>query len=169
MADNVIARANTGSGTDILATKELAGGVQLPKALLVDGSGVEFDAGNPVPVEIQGSIPVTIASAIEITNDAGSPIPVESPASDAKLDSVTDLLREVAYRLSDIADSVGNLMPDTSGRIRVAAETLGTLSTITTVSTVTNQAQMGAMALNAYVATISQMNEGDLRRNVVIS
>lgn len=99
---------------------------------------------------------------------------IADPSTGAPQDIGT-LLQEIAYRLSDIADSVGNMMPDTAGRIRVAAETLGTLSTITTVTTVTtlttmtNQAQMGGMALNAYIPHITQMSEGDLRRNVVIS
>ena len=63
-------------------------------------------------------------------------------------------------------------MPDTAGRIRVAAETLGTLSTITTVTTVgtvTNQSQVGGYAANMQMIYMSQMAEMALRQNVVIS
>jgi hypothetical protein len=45
-----------------------------------DGVANDVSTANPMPVEIQGSIPVTIASAIEITNDAGNAIPVSASA-----------------------------------------------------------------------------------------
>lgn len=54
MADNLIAKANVGDGTDILATKDI-GGVQFPKALLVNSVGADIDAETPLPVEIQNA------------------------------------------------------------------------------------------------------------------
>ena len=74
--DSLTAKANIGAGTDALA------GVATPEGFagavaLVDDTGALVNAANPLAVEIQGSIPVTIASAIEITNDAGNAIPVQ--------------------------------------------------------------------------------------------
>jgi len=90
--------------------------------------------------------------------------------------NIEGLLQEIAIRLIDIADSVGNLMPDASGRLRVNAETVAshpvTLSTVTTVSTVTsmtNQAQIGGYAANQHIMALLQMNEAQLRNNVVFS
>ena len=141
MADNV--DADTGVVTEPFATDEI-GGVHYPRTKIVLGADGVND----------GDL------------SASNPLPVSAMNTEQKLDLVCDLLAELAFRLTDIADSVGNMSPDTAGRIRVAAETLGTLSTITTM---TNQAQMGGVAMNAYMATISQLSEGGLRRNVVIS
>ena len=89
------------------------------------------------------------------------------------------LLQEVCIRLADIADSVGNLMPDAAGRLRVTAEvvashavtlaSLATVTTVTTVGTVTNQTQVGGLAANQQIIALTQMAEQALRQNVVIS
>jgi len=75
MADNVGYTA--GTGTTIAADD--VGGVLYQRIKLVhgeDGSATDASSAAPLPVSITGSIPVTIASAIEITNDAGNAIPV---------------------------------------------------------------------------------------------
>lgn len=95
--------------------------------------------------------------------------PFANLATQATSISITELLDEIAIRLSDIADSVGNLMPDTAGRLRVAAETVANISTISTVSTVTNQAQMGGYAANQQMIYLSQMAEMALRNNIGVS
>ena len=88
---------------------------------------------------------------------------------------VTGLLREVAVRLSDIADCLGILSPDIAGRLRVTAEvvaniaTITTVTTVTTVGTVTNQTNIGGLAAIQHIIALTQMAEGDLRRNIVIS
>ena len=83
------------------------------------------------------------------------------------------LLQEVCIRLADIADSVGNLMPDAAGRLRVTAEVVAshavTLASVTTVGTVTNQTQVGGLAANQQIIALTQMAEQALRQNVVIS
>ena len=81
------------------------------------------------------------------------------------------LLQEVCIRLADIADSVGNLMPDAAGRLRVTAEVVAShaVTTVTTVGTVTNQTQVGGLAANQQIIALTQMAEQALRQNVVIS
>jgi len=88
---------------------------------------------------------------------------------------VTGLLEEVAFRLSDIADSLGILSPDIAGRLRVAAEVVANIATITTVTTVgtvntmTNQTNIGGIAANQQIVALTQMAEASLRQNIVIS
>ncbi len=80
MADNVPITA--GAGTNIAADD--VGGVYYQRVKLAtgaDGVATDVSVASPLPVEIQGSIPVTIASAIEITNDAGNAIPVSGTVS----------------------------------------------------------------------------------------
>ena len=73
--DSLTAKANVGAGTDVLAGK-LVGGKFVGAAMLVDDAGTEVSSANPLPV--------TIASAIEITNDAGNAIPVSLSALKAE-------------------------------------------------------------------------------------
>ena len=90
----------------------------------------------------------------------------------AKNADVTGLLEELAVRLSDIADSLGNLSPDIAGRLRVTAEVVANIATITTVTTVgavTNQTNIGGLAANQQIIALSQMNEFSLRQNILIS
>jgi hypothetical protein len=91
---------------------------------------------------------------------------------------VTGLLEELAFRLSDIADSLGNLSPDIAGRLRVTAEVVANINTITTVTTVgtvttlgtmTNQSNIGGIAANQQIVALTQMAEANLRQNIVIS
>lgn len=84
----------------------------------------------------------------------------------AQNEDVTGLLRELAFRLSDIADSVGNLLPDAAGRLRVNAEVVANIANITTVA---NQANIGGIAANQHMLALTQMNEFSLRQNIVIS
>lgn len=87
----------------------------------------------------------------------------------AQNDDVTGLLEEVAFRLSDIADSLGNLSPDIAGRLRVTAEVVANIATITTVATVSNQTNIGGLAANQHILALTQMAEASLRQNIVIS
>ncbi len=117
--DGLTAKANVGAGTDTLAGKSTAGGF-VGAVLLTDDSGAEIGAANPLPVEITGSIPVTIASAIEITNDAGNPIPVSGTVSTGLSQPLTDTqlraaavpvsgpLTDAQLRATDVPVSVGN-------------------------------------------------------------
>lgn len=105
------AKANTGAGTDQLAVIPTAAG-KAGAVALVGSDGALVDAANPVPVKIQGSIPVTIASAIEITNDAGNAIPVSAaalplPTGAATEASLAALL--AAYKAEDTAAVSGDL------------------------------------------------------------
>ena len=80
------------------------------------------------------------------------------------------ILQEVCIRLADIADSVGNLMPDAAGRLRVTAEVVASHAvTLSTLATLTNLAQVGGYAANQQIIAQTQMNEFCLRQNIVIS
>jgi hypothetical protein len=92
--------------------------------------------------------------------------PFANLASEATSVDVTKLLDEIAIRLADIADSVGNLSPDAAGRLRVIGEIV---TTVTTVATVTNQAQMGGFATNQHIMALTQIAEDSLRRNIGVS
>lgn len=54
MADNLIAKANTGTGTEVLAAKDI-GGVLFPRTIITDLSGVDVGSANPLPVALDAS------------------------------------------------------------------------------------------------------------------
>lgn len=68
MADNLTALANTGTGTDILATDEI-GGVHYPRAKMgfgADGDFADVSAGNPLPVTA-AALPLPTGAATQAT------------------------------------------------------------------------------------------------------
>jgi hypothetical protein len=68
MADNITALANTGSGTDILATDEI-GGVHYPRSKVVfgvDGVATDVSAAAPLPVSA-ATLPLPAGAASETT------------------------------------------------------------------------------------------------------
>lgn len=95
---------------------------------------------------------------------SSNPLPISS-------EQVSDLLEEIAIRLADIADSVGNLSPDVAGRLRVTADVVAShaVSTVTTVTTVSNQTSIGGIAANQHMEALTKMAEMALRQNIVFS
>lgn len=120
MADNLIAKANVGDGTDILATKDI-GGVQFPKALLVNSSGTDIDAESPLPVEIQntalGGIDDKLSTLLSYH------LPEDSPSVSGDRGMPALYVRQAADSVSTSADGDYTLgKVDEEGRIKVASK-----------------------------------------------
>jgi hypothetical protein len=77
--------------------------------------------------------------------------------------------------------TIGQSMPDVSGRLRVAIDaisaslTLSTISTIssvttvTTVSTVSNQTNMGGFSATEQIPVLMRLGIGNLRGNISVT
>lgn len=74
--DSLVAKANTGAGTDQLAGKSTASGF-VGSVLLTDKNGTEIDTANPLPVGVQGTVPVsgTFWQATQPVSAASLPLP----------------------------------------------------------------------------------------------
>jgi hypothetical protein len=180
MADNLTALANTGAGTDILATDEIAG-VHYPRAKIGfgdDGSYADVSASNPVPVTLSGSV--------EIANDSGSPVPVSGPLTDAQLRAVAvpvDVSGELVEAIEALRMAVqaltrsglGQAMPDTAQRLRVVVDamtaglTLAAVTTVTTLSTLTNQTQVGGISATEQIPSLMRLGADSMRRNISVT
>lgn len=183
MADNLTALANTGSGTDILATDEIAG-VHYPRAKMgfgADGEYADVSASNPIPVTLSGSV--------EIANDSGSPVPVSGPLTDAQLRAVAvpvDVSGELVEAIEALRMAVqaltrsglGQTMPDTAARLRVVVDaisasltlaTITTVGTVTTVGTMTNQTQVGGFAATEQIPSLMRLGADSMRRNISVT
>ena len=73
---------------------------------------------------------------------------------------------------------LGQTMPDTAARLRIALDsisanltlaTITTVDTVTTVSTVTNQSQMGTFSANDQIPALMKMAGYSLRRNITVT
>jgi len=123
MADNLTALANTGAGTDVLATDEI-GGVHYPRTKIsigADGSATDLSSTNPMPVsDAGGSLTVdgTVAVSGSVTVvDGGGSITVDGTVGISGAVPVTD--------------NGGSLTVD--GTVELGATTLAALESITVV------------------------------------
>jgi hypothetical protein len=70
---------------------------------------------------------------------------------------------------------IGQAMPDTAARLRVAIDaitaslTLATITTVSTVSSVTNQTQMGGFASQDQIPALMRMAADSARRNISVT
>jgi hypothetical protein len=178
MTDNITALANTGTGTDVLATDEIAG-VHYPRAKIgfgEDGVYADVSASNPLPV--------TLAGSVEIANDSGSPVPVSGPLTDAQLRAVSvpvdvsgelvEAIEAMRMAVQALTRSIGQMMPDTANRMRVNVEagtlpTVTTVGTVTTVATMTNQTQIGGFAATEKIPSLMRLGADSMRRNISVT
>jgi hypothetical protein len=171
MADNLTALANTGTGTDVLATDEI-GGVHYPRSKVVfgaDGVATDVSAADPLPVTL-----------------SGSPVPVSGPLTDAQLRAAVvpvDVSGELVEAIEALRIAVqaltrsglGQAMPDTAARLRVAVDaisaslTLATVTTVTTVATMTNQTQVGGFAATEQIPSLMRLGADSMRRNISVT
>lgn len=86
-------------------------------------------------------------------------------------DDLTDILKyglvEIVRQLQSMRNDGG--LPDVSGRMRCAVETLPTLSTVTTVGTITNQVNQGGFALAQQYMSMVNQGAGNIRNRITVS
>lgn len=129
MADNITALANTGTGTDILATDEI-GGVHYPRSKVgfgSDGSYIDVSAANPFPVQISrllftssavNSSSAQLAAAATFT---GTWEDIFSQP-DAQVLSVSD--QAMTYEIQQAIDAAGLQIISTTTFTRIAGQGL---------------------------------------------
>ena len=113
--------------------------------------------------------------AADVTS--GNPLPVD--ASYGELVESLESLRVAVQALT--RSGLGQTMPDTAMRLRVALDaisasltlatitTVGTVTTVTTVSTVTNQSQLGGFAAQDQIPALMRMAADSSRRNITVT
>lgn len=97
---------------------------------------------------------------------AENPLPVQMTSE------VLEALSAQRTALEALAMSIGRSMPDVSGRLRVAIDSITgalTLATITTVGTVSNQTNIGGFAANDQVPALMRLAADTLTRNITVT
>lgn len=70
---------------------------------------------------------------------------------------------------------LGQAMPDTAARLRVAVDaisaslTLAAVTTVTTVTTLTNQTQIGGIAATEQIPSLMRLGADSMRRNITVT
>ena len=161
MADNLTALANTGTGTDVLATDEIAG-VHFPRTKITIGAdGVndgDVSASNPLPVSgtvtaNAGTGTFAVSGPVTDAQLRATAVPVSiSGTFEASADRTENLLAMLS-RMVKLLES--NAIVDQQQRQRItldaiaASLTLAAVTTVTTVSTVSTVSSITNMAANA--------------------
>lgn len=97
---------------------------------------------------------------------AENPLPVQMTSE------VLEALSAQRTALEALAMSIGRSMPDVSGRLRVAIDSITgalTLATITTVGTVSNQTNVGGFAANDQVPALMALAANTLTQNITVT
>lgn len=161
------------SGTFWQATQPVsAAALPLPSGAATETTLASLDA--KLPALDAGRLPVSLPPG------GGGLTNTELRAAAVPVDVAGELLEAIeALRmgLQALTRTVGLLMPDTAGRMRVNLETgttavTGTLTgvtTVTTVATLTNQAQVGALAANDQIPALLRVAAAGLRNNIQVS
>jgi len=90
-------------------------------------------------------------------------------------ESSLEMLNAIRVALGLIAAQSSRIMPDASGRNRVAIESggvtisSGTVTTVTTITTLSNQTSIGGIAANPQVPSLMMLTADNLRRNITVS
>lgn len=161
------------SGTFWQATQPVsAAALPLPAGAATETTLASLDA--KLPALDAGRLPVSLPPG------GGGLTDTELRAAAVPVDVAGELLEAIeALRmgLQALTRTVGLLMPDSAGRMRVNLETgttavTGTLTgvtTVTTVATLTNQAQVGALAANDQIPALLRVAAAGLRNNILVS
>jgi hypothetical protein len=116
----------------------------------------------------------------ERSNTINAANQVINPATNEALTQgeIVEVLEALRMAVVSLTKSVGSAYPDTSGRLRVALDsitaaltlaTITTVGTVTTVSALTNQASAGSYAMNDQVPALMKISAESLRRNISVS
>lgn len=109
------------------------------------------------------------ADGVATDVSAENPLPVQMTSE------VLEALSAQRAALEALAMSIGRSMPDVSGRLRVAIDsitgalTLATITTVGTVNTVSNQSNVGGFAANDQVPALMRLAADTLTRNITVT
>lgn len=152
MADNI--GYTPGAGATI-AADDIGGVLHQRVKVGIGGDGVATDISTANPM------PVTAPNALT-TQETGE---------------VVEALEALRMAIQSLNKTVGQVLPDATGRMRVnietgsnvAISTLPTLGTVTTVSTVSNQTQIGGIIAVDQVPALMCIAAQGLRRNITVT
>lgn len=134
------------------------------------GSGAIVAADDIGGVLFQRIKPVFGADGTATDVSEANPLPAIIPSGE-----LIEALEAMRMAVQSLNKTIGSSYPDTSGRLRVALDsitaalTLAAVTTVTTVSTVSNQTNMGGISGVPQVPSLMLLTGDNLRRNISVS
>jgi hypothetical protein len=97
-----------------------------------------------------------------------NPMPIQG------VGELVEQLAAIRLLLQSLSRTVGQAMPDASGRLLVNVATgtvtvTGNLSTITSLATLSNQTQIGSLPATEQIPSLMRLGADSLRRNIVVT
>jgi hypothetical protein len=167
MADNIGYTPGTGA---TIAADEIGGVLyqRMKIGIGADGTATDISTSNPMPANLTAPIAVSSTTGTVTTQETGE---------------LVEAIEALRMAVQSLNRTVGQVLPDSTGRMRVNIETgsnvaitsLPTLSTVTTVGTVTtvatttNQTQMGGIIAVDQVPALMCIAAQGLRRNITVT
>jgi hypothetical protein len=167
MADNIGYTPGTGA---TVAADEIGGVLyqRMKIGIGADGTATDLSTSNPMPATLTAPIAVSSTTGTVTTQETGE---------------LVEAIEALRMAVQSLNRTVGQVLPDSTGRMRVNIETgsnvaitsLPTLSTVTTVGTVTtvatttNQTQMGGIIAVDQVPALMCIAAQGLRRNITVT
>ena len=137
------------------------------------GSGAIVAADDISGVLYQRIKPVVGVDGVAVDVSSASPMPV---AAYGELIEAIEALRMAVQALT--RSGLGQAMPDTAARLRVALDaisasltlaTVTTVGTVTTITTLTNQTQIGGFSATEQIPSLMRLGADSMRRNIVVT
>lgn len=163
MADNIGYTPGTGA---TVAADEIGGVLyqRMKIGIGADGTATDLSTANPMPITAPNALGVSATGALTTTETG----------------ELVEAIEALRMAVQSLTRSVGQVLPDATGRMRVVAETgsttavtsLPTLSTVTTVGTVTtmsNQTSLGGIIAVDQIPALMCMAAQGLRRNITVT
>jgi len=129
-----------------------------------EGSGKTIAADDVGGILYQRIKPVVGADGTAVDVSSSNPMPIAAYG---------ELIEAIqALRMCVVSMQRNNGFPDSSGRIRVNAESVGnmtTVTTLTTCSTVTNLSNIGSIPAESSVRSWAAFASDSLRRNITVT
>ena len=184
MADNI--GYTPGSGATIAADD--IGGILHQRVKIgvgADGAATDISTANPMPITAPNALSVSAANAIPISTSqtlgvsaaSNLPVSVTGTLATQETGELVEAIEALRMAVQSLNRTVGQVLPDSTGRMRVNVETganmaitsLPTLSTVTTVTTLSNQTQIGGIIAVDQVPALMCMAAQGLRRNITVT
>lgn len=152
---------------------------------------LKYTPGNPSDPDIatdecpDGSgIHYQVAKLAHGGNGAATLVSTDSGLPVQAVGELVEALEAARLLLTRLANGIGRSLPDASGRLRIAIEsiaaaqtlatvtTVGTVTTVTTVTTVSNvanQTLMGGLSAVPQIPSLMDIRVGNLRNKIVVT
>jgi hypothetical protein len=179
MADNI--GYTPGSGATIAADE--IGGVLYQRMKIgigADGAATDISTANPMPITAPNALSVSAANAIPISTSQTLGVSATGALTTTETGELVEAVEALRMAVQSLTRTVGQTLPDATGRMRVVAETgsttvvtslptLGTVTTVGTVTTMSNQTSLGGFIAADQIPALMCMAAQGLRRNITVT